>query len=92
MESRDSHDLVEVRQAQSHWSPLLELDGAPIPHHSSIKDFQKGHSHYLAEVLEQPILLPKDMNALEKMNQTQLFLSLKRDVALVRAIQLIFFA
>lgn len=39
-------------------------------------EFQKGHAHYLTEALEQPLLLPKDM-------AVDLFLSLKRDLALV---------
>lgn len=63
--------------------PWLELEGAAIPRYSSIREFQKGHAHYLAEALEQPLLLPKDMTALKNMRKPDLFLSLKRDLALV---------
>jgi len=38
---------------------------------------------HVAEALEQPLLLPKDMDALRKLKQHDLFLSLKRDLALI---------
>ena len=37
---------------------MLELDGALLPLDSSIKDFQKGKRGYVADALEQPLLLP----------------------------------
>ena len=37
----------------------------------------------MVESLEQPLLLPKDMDVLRKLKQHDLFLSLKRDLALV---------
>lgn len=37
----------------------------------------------MAEALERPLLLPKVMDALKKMRQSDLFMSLKRDLALV---------
>ena len=40
-------------------------------------------TYYLAEALKQPLLLPKDMAVLKNMRQPDLFLSLKRDLALV---------
>ena len=40
------------------WNPPLELDGAPLPLDSSIRDFQKGKVDYVANALEQPLLLP----------------------------------
>ena len=65
------------------WSPRLEVDGAAIPWNASIREYQRGHSTHMAESLEQPLLLPKDMEALRKLKQQDLFLSLKRDLALV---------
>ena len=41
---------------------------------------------YLAQALEQPFLLPKDMEALRRMRQPDLFMSLKRDLAMVSAV------
>ena len=37
----------------------------------------------MADALEWPLLLPKDMDALKNMRQQDLFMSLKRDLALV---------
>ena len=42
-----------------------------------------GHVGNVAEALEQPLLLPKDMEAYRNFNQQELFLSLKRDLAMV---------
>lgn len=63
-------------------NPWLELDGAAISWSSSIREFQRGYAHYVAEALKQP-LLPKDMDALKNMRQQDLFMPLKRDLALV---------
>ena len=41
------------------------------------------HSAYIAKVLEQPLLLPKDMDAVRKLKQQDLFMSLKRDLTMV---------
>ena len=38
---------------------------------------------YIAEALEQPSLLPKDMEAYRRFTQNDLILSLKRDLAMV---------
>ena len=75
--------MVEVRQQHHTWAPWLELDGAAIPLNSAIRKFQKEHTQYLAEALEQPLLLPKDMAALRHVRQPDLFMSMKRDLALV---------
>ena len=75
--------MVEVRQQHHTWAPWLELDGAAIPLNSAIRKFQKGHAQYLAGALEQPLILPKDMAALRHVRQPNLFMSMKRDLALV---------
>ena len=41
------------------------------------------HAGHVAEALEQPLLLPKDMEAYRNLNHLELFLSLKRDLAMV---------
>ena len=51
-----------------------------------MKEFQRGHTHYAAEALERPFLLLKDTDALKHMKQPDLFLSLKRDLALVSSL------
>ena len=62
------------------------MDGASIPYDSSIKESRQGHSLYLAQALEQPLLLPKDMDALRRMRHPDLFMSLKRDLAMVSTV------
>ena len=59
------------------------MDGAPIPWDASVREFQKGRAGYIAEALEQPLLLPKDMDAYKRFIQNDLFLSLKKDLAMV---------
>ena len=83
VESKKGHAMVEVSPQNPVWEPQLELEGAAILQSSFIKEFQKGQAHYLVEALEQPLLLPKDMVALRNVRQPDLFLSLKRDLALV---------
>ena len=73
-----------MRLPQCVWSPRLEVDGAAIPWNASVREYQSGHSAHVAESLEQPLLLPKDMEALRKLKQHNFFLSLKRDLALIR--------
>lgn len=34
------------------WNPPLELDGAPLPMDSSIREFQKGRAGYVVDTLE----------------------------------------
>ena len=64
--SVESRDNVEVRCPQRTWAPVIEMDGAPIPFDSTIRESNHGHSMYLAQALEQPLLLPKDMDALRQ--------------------------
>ena len=74
---------AEVRRPQRTWSPRLDLDGAPIPWDAAVRNFQLGHLGYVAKALEQPFLLPRDMDAYKRFKQPDLFLSLKRDLAMV---------
>ena len=62
---------------------MIEMDGALIPFDSTINKSSRGHSMYLAQALEQLLLLPKDMDALRRIRQPDLFMSLKRDLAMV---------
>ena len=65
------------------WSPKLEVDGVVIPYTASVREYNRGRVGYIAEALEQPILLPWDMEAYRQFSQPELFLSLKRDLAMV---------
>ena len=59
------------------------MDGAPIPWGASVWEFQKGRAGYIAEALEHPLLLPKDIDTYRRFTQNDLFLSLKKDLAMV---------
>ena len=48
---------------------MIKMDGAPIPYESMIRESSRGHSMYLAQALEPPLLLPKDMDAFRWMRQ-----------------------
>ena len=67
---------VDHRSKVSTWSPLLMLDGAPLPSDSSI-----GKVDYVANSLEQALLFPRDMADLRSLKKHKVFLTLKRELA-----------
>ena len=81
--SVESWDKAEVHQGPHTWALQLKMEGAPIPWDAIIWESQRGHATHLAETLKQPLLLPRDMNVLRRFKQPNLFLSLKRDLAMV---------
>ena len=58
-ENREEHLTAEVRRGTNDWSPKLTLDGAAIPLDASLRNYAGGKAGYIAEALEQPLLLPK---------------------------------
>ena len=83
VESREGPLAANVRRTPSIWSPKLELDGVPFAWDTSVRNYQGGQADHIAEALEQPLLLPRDMEAYRCFGQQELFLSLKRDLAMV---------
>ena len=59
------------------------MDGVPIAWDSSIRHYHGGHAGHVAEALEQPLLFQKDMEADRSFTHPELFLSFKRDLAMV---------
>ena len=59
------------------------MDGATIPYDASIWDVPRSHANYLAQALKQPLLFPRDMESIRRTRQPDLFMSLKRDLAMV---------
>ena len=59
------------------------MDGAAIPYNASIWDAPRGHANYLAQALQQPLLLPQVMDSIRRTKQPDLFMSLKKDLAMV---------
>ena len=83
VDNRDEPSAAQVRRSKRTWSPVLEVDGTPIVIDATLRHFRRGHAGLLAEALEQPLLLPQDMAAYRSFNHFDLFLSLKRDLAMV---------
>ena len=75
--------MAQVRRPTRTWSFKLEVDGAPIAWDASFRHYRRGHAGHIAEALEQPFLLPKDMEAYRSFTHPALFLSLKRNLAIV---------
>ena len=61
VESRDEENRAEVRVNPHVWSPKIELDGVAIPYTASVREYNRGRAGYIAEALEQLVLLPQDM-------------------------------
>ena len=83
VDSREELLVAQVRRPTRTWLPKLEVDGVPIAWDASLRHYYRGHAGHVAEALEQPFLLPKDMEAYRNFNHPELFLSLKRDLAMV---------
>ena len=75
--------MAQVHRPTRTWSPKLEVDSVPIAYDASFRHYREGHASLVSEALEQPLLLPKDMEAYRNFNHSELFLSLKRDLAMV---------
>ena len=63
VESREEENRAEVRVNPRTWSPKLEEDGVAIPYTASVREYNRGRARYIVEALEQPVLLPRDMEA-----------------------------
>ena len=62
--------------------PPFSIGWGPLPTDSSIREFDNGKAGYVANSVEQA-LLPRDMVKLRNLKKHEMFLSLKRDLALV---------
>ena len=80
VDSREKLPVAQVCRPTRTWSPKLEVDGSPIAWDASLRHYRGGHAGHVAEALEQPFLLPKDMEAYRSFTHPELFLSLKRDL------------
>ena len=87
--SVENRDEAEICWPQRSWAPRLEMDGDAIPYDASIWDAPKGHANYLAQALQHPLLLARDMDSIRRTKQPDLFMSLKRDLAMVSCSSLI---
>ena len=56
---------------------------------ASLRDFQGGKGAYMADALERSLLLPIDLKELKNMRRQEVFLSMKRYLAMVRLLILV---
>ena len=86
VDSREELPVAQVHRPTRTWSPKLEVDGVLIAWDASLRHYRGGHAGYVAEALEQPLILLKDIEAYRNFNYPELFLSLKRDLAMVSSL------
>ena len=91
VESREEQPAAQVRQPPRTWSPVLEVDGAPISMDASLRHFRGGHAGQMADALLQPLLLPTDLAAYRSFDYPDLLISMKRNLAMVSDFNLISF-
>ena len=83
VDNQEEAPVAQARRSPRTWSPVLEVDGMPIAYDPTLRHYRGGHAGLMAEALQQPLLLPQDMAAYRSFNHPDLFLSLKRDLAMV---------
>ena len=76
-------EAIDIQVEPSAYLPAPMLDGAPLLADVFIRDFQGGKADYVADAVEQSLLLPRDMAELWSMRRHEVFLSLKRYLAMV---------
>lgn len=84
VEETGSKAVKDRRPKVLEWHPEMVLNGAPHSSNASIREFCKGKARYLVDFIGQALLLPKDMEELRNFKKHEIFLSIKRDLAMVR--------
>ena len=74
---------VQLPEPQA-WLPAPMLGGEPLTDDASIKDYNGGIGCHVASVLEETLLLPKDMVELRGLRRNEVFLQTKRFLGMVR--------
>ena len=83
VDSREEPPVAQVHRPTRTWSPKLKVDRVSIAYDATLRHYRGGRAGLVAEALKQPLFLPKDMKAYSNFNHPELFLSLKRDLAMV---------
>ena len=74
---------VQLPEPQA-WLPAPMLGGEPLTDDASIRDYNGGIGCHVASVLEETLLLPKDMVELRGLRRDEVFLQTKRFLSMVR--------
>ena len=80
---RDAEKRSDPQVGSQAWLPAPMLNGEPLLANTSIRDFQERVASYVADVVEQALLFPKDIAELRDMKRHKIFLSLKIYLAMV---------
>ena len=76
--------MGEVQQSEPRaWLPAPMLGGEPLTDDASIRDYNGGIGCHVASVLEETLLLPKDMVELRGLRRNKVFLQAKRCLGMV---------
>ena len=67
------------------WLPAPMHGGEPLQDDASIRDFNGSIGCHVASVLEESLLLPKDMAEIKNMRKNELILDNKRYLGMVRS-------
>ena len=81
---------VQLPEPQA-WLPAPMLGGEPLTDDASIRDYNGGIGCHVASVLEETLLLPKDMVELRGLRRNEVFLQTKRFLGIVRIYFFTFF-
>ena len=73
---------VQLPEPQA-WLPAPMLGGEPLTDDASIRDYKGGIGCHVASVLEETLLLPKDMVELRELRRNEVFLQTKRFLGMV---------
>ena len=74
---------VQLPEPQA-WLPAPMLGGEPLTNDASIRDYNGGIGCHVALVLEETLLLPRDMVELRGLRRNEVFLQTKRFLGMVR--------
>ena len=76
--------MGELQQPEPQaWLPAPMLGGEPLTDDASIRDYNGGIGCHVALVLEETLLLPKDMVELRELRRNEVFLQAKRCLGMV---------
>ena len=74
---------VQLPEPQA-WLPAPILGGEPLTGDASIRDFNEGIDCHIASILEETLLLPRNMVELRGFKRSEVFLHTKRFLGMVR--------
>ena len=76
--------MGELQQPEPQaWLPAPMLGGVPLTNDASIRNYNGGIGCHVASVLEETLLLPKDMVELRELRRNEVFLQATRCLGMV---------